>query len=915
MPLSTGTRIGSYEVIAKLGEGGMGEVYRALDTRLKRQVAIKVLPSAVDADGARLARFQREAEVLAALNHPHIAAVYGLEELPTGKALVMELVEGETLADRIARAPVPIDEALAIAGQIAEALEAAHEQGVVHRDLKPANINVREDGTVKVLDFGLAKLADPGTSREGDPNQSPTITSGAMTGIGIILGTAAYMSPEQARGRAVDKRTDVWAFGAVLYEMLARRRAFEGETVTDTIAAVVTSTPEWSALPPDVPPHVVTLVRRCLEKDRKLRIGDMAVARFLLTHGGDLAGALASPGGIAPARTSLWRRLLPVAVAASLVGVAIGWFIPRRGTSEPAPIARLQMSLSPAVALAGDPYSVRPGRTAFAISPDGQTVVISAARGDVKQLWIRSLNGTAATPLQGTEGASGPFFAPDGSAIGFWVGRTLKRVPASGGPAVAIADVDSLGREAATWSTDGSIYVQTNDDGGRIGRVPAAGGTLTDVIVRDPAKAERLLLPHILPDGKRLLLTMMKSREDWETAAVVIRSLDGGDERVLIPNGTDARYIPTGHILYMKTGTLMAVPFDLGSGQVTGAPVALIEGVMQAVNLTNTDVEGGAGQFAVSNTGTLIYATGGVGAMASSRLEWLDRQGKTERLETAPPAAFVGFSLSRNGQKIAAAVRRGATNRVTDIWIYDTVRGAPTRLTVDGGNYPVWSPDGRRVAYAAPNLHTIASDGGKPEPVVASGTHFPSSWAVGTNALVFMEFTAGRRLSTIDMSQRPSTPQLWLDTPFAVSHADFSPDGQLMAYVSNESGDGAIYVRPIAGTGERVRVSPGAGLDPLWAADGRELLYWSFVREGSQVRPQLFSVAIRSVAPFRFDAPRLVLETTAPYAHSSPDRSWAISPDGKRFLMQSFAGLSEDPPVAALQVVINWGEELKRLVR
>jgi len=407
----------------------------------------------------------------------------------------------------------------------------------------------------------------------------------------------------------------------------------------------------------------------------------------------------------------------------------------------------------------------------------------------------------------------------------------------------------------------------------------------------------------------------MKSEEDWETAAVVIRSLDGGDERVLIPNATDARYLPTGHILYMKTGTLMAVPFDLASGQVTGAPVALIEGVMQAVNLTSTDIEGGAGQFAVSNTGTLIYAVGGVGAMASSRLEWLDRQGKTERLESAPPAPFVGFSLSRDGQKIAAAVRRGATNRATDIWIYDTLRGAPTRLTVDGGNYPVWSPDGRRVAYAAPNLHTIASDGGKPEPVVASGTHFPSSWAAGTNTLVFMEFTAGRRLSTVDMSQRPSKPQPWLDTPFAVSHADLSPDGQLMAYVSNESGDGAIYVRPIAGTGERVRVSPGAGLDPLWAVDGRELLYWSFVRAGSQVKPQLFSVAIRSVAPFRFDAPRLLLETTAPYAHSSPDRSWAISPDGKRFLMQSFADLSQDPPVTALQVVLNWGDELKRLVR
>ena len=374
------------------------------------------------ADGARLARFQREAEVLASLNHPHIAAVYGLEELPAGKALVMELVEGQTLADRIARAPVPIDEALAIAGQIAEALEAAHEQGIVHRDLKPANINVREDGTVKVLDFGLAKLADPGASREGDPAQSPTITSGAMTGIGIILGTAAYMSPEQARGRAVDKRTDVWAFGAVLYEMLARRRAFEGESVTDTIAAVVKSTPDWSALPPDVPPHVVTLIQRCLEKDRKLRIGDMAVARFLLTHGADL-GALPSPGGLVAPRASLWRRLLPVAVAAGLAGVAIGWFVPRRGSErDGADRATADEPVASRCAWRAIPTACAPAAPRLRSLPMVRLVVMAATRGDVKQLWVRSLNGTAATPLAGTEDATGPFFSPDGTAIGFWVG-------------------------------------------------------------------------------------------------------------------------------------------------------------------------------------------------------------------------------------------------------------------------------------------------------------------------------------------------------------------------------------------------------------------------------------------------------------------------------------------------------------
>jgi Tol biopolymer transport system component len=911
--LPKGTRFGSYEIVAPLGAGGMGEVYRALDTRLKRQVAIKVLPSAVAADESRLARFQREAEVLASLNHPHIAAVYGLEELPAGKALVMELVDGQTLADRLARAPLPIDETLAIARQIAEALEAAHEQGIVHRDLKPANISIREDGTVKVLDFGLAKLTEPGAA-EGDLAHSPTITSGAMTGIGVILGTAAYMSPEQARGRSVDKRTDVWAFGAVLYEMLTRRRAFEGESVTDTIAAVVKSTPDWSALAPDVPPQVVTLIQRCLEKDRRLRIGDMAVARFLLAHGADL-GALPAPNRIVTARGPLGQRLLPLAVAAGLAGIAVGWLLPRSRPAATAPVARLQLSLPPAATLAGDQYSVRPGRTAFAISPDGQLVVMAAARGDVQQLWVRPLNATTASPLAGTEGASGPFFSPDGTEIGFWTGRTLKRVPVSGGPAVTIAEVDSLGREAATWSTDGNIYVQTNADGGRIARVSAAGGTLIDVVPRDPAKAARLLLPHVLPDGRRLLLTTMKSEEDWETAGVVIRSLDGGDDRVLIPNGTDARYVPTGHILYMRTGTLMAVPFALDSGRVTGAPVALIEGVMQAMNLGSTDIEGGAGQFAVSNNGTLVYATGGVREMASSRLTWVDREGSATPITTAPPAPFVGFRLSPDGQRIAAAVRRGATNRATDIWIYDTVRGAPTRLTIDGGNYPVWSPDGRRVAYAAPNLRTIASDGGKPEPVLASGTHIPSSWASQDDALVFMEFTAGRRFWTVDMSKRPSTPVLWLDTPFAASHADISPDGRVIAYASEESGDAAVYVRPLAGTGERVRVSPGAGLDPLWAPDGRELFYWSFAPAGAQVTQRLYSAAVRSTAPFRFDAPRLVFETTEPYAHSSPDRSWAIARDGQRFLMQSFAGVAEDRPVTSLQIVLNWGEELKRSVR
>src|SRR5262245_14168663 len=712
MSVSVGTRLGAYEIVAPLGAGGMGEVYRATDSRLKRQVAVKILPPSFAADPDRLARFQREAEILASLNHPNVAVVYGLEEADGVKAIVMELVEGPTLADRIAHGPIAIDEALPIARQIADALEAAHGLGIVHRDLKPANVKVRDDGTVKVLDFGLAKLTESRTTAltsQADPAQSPTFTSpGAMTEMGLILGTAAYMSPEQARGRTVDKRTDIWAFGAVLYEMLTGRRAFDGEDTTEVLASVVKSTPDWTALPQDVPQHVVMLVQRCLERDRNARIGDIAVARFLLANPqAVVAQPAAAPRTVAAAPSSR-GKILPFVLGAVLVGGVIGWLLPRRSAEAPAQVTHLQMTVQPAEHLSGSIASYRPSRTAIAVSPDGRMVVFSASRGSNAQLFLRDMDRPDATAIPGTEGGIGPFFSPDGAWVGFWADDKIKKVPLAGGPAAAVCDVPPGGSLGASWGDDGTIYF-ANHFG--VSKVPAAGGTPVAVTKADN---ERHLLPRLLPDGMALLMTTVKY--GWDTANVVVQPLDGGERRVLVSGGTDARLVSPGHLVYMKGGTLMAVPFDVGSRQVRGSPVALIEGVMQAINMPNDADDTGAGQFTVSPSGTLVYVVGGINPLSQSTLTWVDRTGASQPLTVAPPAAYFGPRLSPDGQKLAVGVRGGTSNRNTDVWIYDVMRGVPQRLTFDGGGFPVWSPDGRRLVYVtgtsgANNLYAIAIDG------------------------------------------------------------------------------------------------------------------------------------------------------------------------------------------------------------
>jgi len=929
MSFAVGTRLGHYEIVTPLGAGGMGEVYRAVDTRLKRQVAIKILPSVLATSEGR-ARFEREAEFLASLNHPNIAQIYGVVEAtpepvgdrgvetgdtrhgPIVQGLVMELVEGPTLADRIKQGPIPTNEALAVARQIAAALEAAHEQGIVHRDLKPANVKVRDQGTVKVLDFGLAKLVTSGdTGSRSDPASSPTlsqsptlISPAAMTGVGMIMGTAAYMSPEQARAKEVDKRTDVWAFGALLYEMLTGTRAFPGDDLADVIAAVMKTTPDWSALPPDVPPVVVSLIKGCLEKDRTVRIHDLAAARFVLSTD---VGAMLSTAPTSVKTSSRWAAVLPWALATLVVGAGLGWLIPRSSGRETS-VTQLQTGVLPAEQLGRSIASVRPSRTAMALSPDGRSLVFVGELGNTVQLYSRSLDRAEATAIPGTDRASGPFFSPDGAWIGFWADNTIKKIPIAGGPAVSLLNSAQGRGFGASWGEDGTIFYAVRSG---IFKVSSAGG-MPESVTKPDAVTERHLLPHVLPGGKAILFTSLTV--GWDTANIELQSLETGQRRVLVQGGTDARYVDTGHILYMKLGTLMAVPFDVGSLQITGPPVALIEGVMHNINAPNGNDETGTGQFALSRTGTMAYILGGVGKFLESSFVWVDRKGVAEALPAAPVRPHLFPRLSPAGDKIAVGIRSGV-GRNTDLWIYDFARGAPTRVTFDGAGNSVWSPDGKRIAIfmnigpTTSGLYTIAADGsGSPEPLkTVDGSQSPASW--GPNGLALLQQGNPARVWVLPM-QGDTKPTVFLESRFTLTYPEFSPDGKLIAYVSNESGTQEVYVQPYPGPGEKVRVSTSGGSEPLWSRNGRELFYRSQTTEAQQY----LSAAVTSVSPFRADTPRVMFENKAfDYDNTVPIRSWDVSPDGQRFLLLRFAPQT-DKPVTSMRLVLNWTEELKRRV-
>ncbi len=893
MALVPGVRLGPYEIAAQIGVGGMGEVYQATDTKLKRQVAIKVLPASVVGDTERLARFQREAEVLASLNHPNIAAIYGLEEADSTKALVMELVEGPTLVDRIAQGAIPVDEALPIAKQIAEALEAAHEQGIIHRDLKPANIKVRADGTVKVLDFGLAKALEPasalGASAGQALSQSPTITTPAMTQAGMILGTAAYMSPEQAKGRTVDKRSDVWAFGAVLYEMLTGQRAFGGEDIAETLADVMRVEPEWETLPEGLSPSLTTFLKRCLQKDPKHRLGDIHDLRLALDGAFETDGAQ-TVESVATPRLQVWQRPMPAVIAALLVAVVSGlgvWSLMRPVSQPPAPIARFPIPLGAEEAFTGG------GRPIIALSPDGRHVAYTANEG----LVLRPVDQLQALPIPGTDGARNPFFSPDGQRVGFWADGQLKRVSISGGASVTLGEANAF--HGASWGADDRILYGQGSEG--IWRVPGTGGTPEQVIpVEDGEQAHGL---HLLPGGEWVLFTRRPVEASWDQSQIVLHSLETDERVVLIDGGRDARYVPTGHLVYGLSGALLAVPFNLATRQVTGGPVPLVEGVADAGTTT------GAVQFSVAATGSLVYVPGGSGAGWS--LVWVDRDGQEEAI-SIEPQVHRRLRVSPDGTRVAVEV---AAPDNTDVWIWHLARATLTRLTFDAeqDRHPIWTPDGARVVFSSDRdgggLFWKAADGtGDVEQLLDHPFATPYDWTPDGRLIFDTERQGpGGDVGVFAVADDRAADAV-LDTEFAEARPALSPEGRWLAYDSDESGQREVYVRPFPNIDDgKWQVSTAGGHSPVWSPDGQALFY----RDAES----LMAAPVDTGPSFTYDTPERMFSLSA-YRVAFQGRDYDISPDGQRFVFVKRAGVQpgEDADPRQVIVVQNWFEELRRLV-
>jgi serine/threonine-protein kinase len=911
MPLSEGTRLGSYEILSALGAGGMGEVYRARDTRLDRGVAIKLLPSAVAADPDRVARFEREAKVLASLNHPHIAGIYGLEDAGGVKALVMELVEGEDLAERLARGAIPIDEALPIALQIAEALEAAHEQGIIHRDLKPANIKVKPDGIVKVLDFGLAKALEP-AGISGDVTASPTITSPAITQMGIILGTAAYMSPEQAKGRQADKRSDVWAFGAVLYEMLSGRRAFNGDDMTDTLAAVLRQDVDWTAIPATTPAGVRRLIARCLDRDPKRRLRDIGEARIVLSDPAAVATADAVGTAVLASPRPLWRRVVPAVLSAVVAGALVGtaWYF-SVGPPAPGAVTRFSFTLPPGQIFT----SVSSNRHMVALSPDGARIAYVANN----RLYLRSMSDLDAKAIQGTEGhrnVTEPAFSPDGRSIAFYAvaDQTLKKTAVTGGAAVTICAADNP--FGISWGADGILFGQGSKG---IMRVSADGGRPAVIVaVKDD---EMALGPQMLPDGQHVLFTVATgtAADRWDKAQIVVQSLASRERKSLIAGGSDARYVQTGHIVYALGGRVFGVAFDAQRMEVKGNPVPLIEGVRRS---TTSD----AANFSVSSTGSLLYIVGPTSTSDQISLGLIDRNGLVEPLKLAP-GPYASLRVSPDGSRIAVGTDDG---KEAVIHVYDlSGTSALQRITFGGNNrFPIWSGDGSRLAFQSDRdgdqaIFWQSAAGGMAERLTKperGESHAPESWRPETDTFLFT-ITKGSDVSlwTFSMKDRKAMPFGGVHSPLPID-AVFSPDGRWVAYTSTRrdatgapTGSGwntTIYVQPFPATGAQYQLAtnqPGSPHGAVWAPDGQELFY--------NPRAGAFEVVRVATAP-RFAFGNAVT-LPRPFLLSPPDsrRPYDITPRGK-FVGFIPAGQTETGASIApqIQVVLNWFEELKQRV-
>jgi eukaryotic-like serine/threonine-protein kinase len=934
MSLSSGSIFGTFEIASPLGAGGMGEVYRARDLRLNRGVALKVMPELLARDPDRLARFKREAQLLAALSHRNIAAIHGIEEANGVYALVLELVEGQTLAERIAQGPIPIEDALPIAVQIAEALEAAHEIGIIHRDLKPANIKISDQGVVKVLDFGLAKALDTGATSV-DVSQSPTLSL-AATQMGVILGTAAYMAPEQARGKDVDRRADVWAFGCVLYEMLTGRKTFapstgsgssraqsrdEGESLSDILAAVLRGDPDWAALPSSTPHAIRRLLRRCVEKDRRERLQAIGDARIEIKEAmaaGTDAAAVAAPVAPQPPAAGRVMPIVAVASTAILAGLAV-WMLKPSAPATAPHVTRALLAVqpfdrrSPAPAGENRVPITRRDRTSIALSPDGRTLVLRALADRAEQLFVRPLDRLDWTPLAGTEGAESPFFSPDGAWIGYRSGGELRKIPIAGGVSSVITRVPGAGTApriyGASWGS-GDVVVFATAEG--VWQVGAAGGDPRQVST--PAKTEyRHSLPHVLPGGRAVLFTITKASFRWTDAQVVVRTLETGEQKVLIENAADPRYVSSGHIIFLRSGTLMAAPFDIARLEMTGGAVALIEGVMQALNTGNSGNDSGAGQVAVSSNGTLVYATGGLTPDQPRALAWVDRSGAATPLEL-PERQYSTPKISPDGQRIAVTIGPDAERR---IWVHDVVRGGITAITpiADGAFWNVWSPNGQRIAFSAVGgyLDVRSSDGsGSAERLtVTPGFSAPTSWSSDGRLIVFVDRDpeTAEDIWIKDVSEPTQPPRPYLRTTASDTFPALSPDGKWMAYASNQSGRLEVYVQPYPGPGPRVQVSTEGGNSAAWAGNGAEIFYTQPAGATNRDIAMMAVTAKATATGMAVDRPRKLFEGR--FALTVPGRGYDVTADGRRFLMVQQKDLPPQPPVE-LVLVENWFEDLKR---
>ena len=925
-----GTRLAHYEITSHLGAGGMGDVYLASDTKLGRSVAIKFLPEAFSHDNDRVARFQREARVLASLNHPNVAAIYGFEEIDGRHFLVMELVPGETLEERIRRGALPLSEALPVAKQIAEALEEAHEAGIVHRDLKPANIKITADEKVKVLDFGLAKT---NLLEQGDASlsMSPTLTMSA-TSAGMIMGTAAYMSPEQARGKPVDRRTDIWAFGVVLFRMLSGGRIFEGDTVTETLAKIIERDPDWSQLPPATPTALRTLLQRCLTKNPKNRLQSIGDARILITDLIDRPGQADAPppesapvpaaraGSTPPWKQALWKRVLPWALAP--IFLVAGFLL--RPPSAPLERPTLQF----AYPLPAGHLLVHDNRHAVEVSADGSRVAfLGAGSNTPPRIHVRNLDSASETLLAGTEGASNLAFAPGGDWIAFQQGQQIKKVALSGGAPVVVIDnlaiplSPDFGPPGLTWGRNGML-VFPNNLGSGLSMVRETGGTAEAFTQLDEAAHEAShRLPHFLPDGSAVLFTVLPYSAvapNWTRAQVWVKSIATGERKKLLDNAVDARYAGHDTLVFVREGKLLAVPFDPSSLTVKGPEVQVVDGVVHSVRGTAAVAWTGAAQYSVSDAGDLFYAPGSVEPPMLSALVWFDRQGNPTPVPGMRDMFRFGARVLPDGVRIASSELY--VNK--DIWLFDSSRGTEDRATYEGQNaFPIWAPDGSRFAFRSdrngPQEIFVAEAANLREAKRLTEGPFdvPSSWTPDGRELVFTRgySSIGGNTDIYALSlDQPDKPRPVLATAADERSPELSPDGKWLAYVSNETGRLELYVQPYPGPGPRVTMTSGGAVDPAWSKKTNELFY----RVGPQMIAARFTVKDGAFVP---GDPVVLFRQPSLGGGTTVRATYDVSADG-RFLFNQVnmeAAQARNARIfpSQLRFVTNWTAGVQQLIK